>query len=361
MERILFVMGNMGLGGAETHIMKVYRKINKTQYQFDFVLNVVEKCYYEDEILSLGGKIYRVTPKSTSIMKNYSDIKSIVSDNKYRVVFKCGEHALSWTEMMAAKRGGAKSRIIRSTNSEVDTFKAKVLHYISRPLLRHYVTKKVAPSKVSGEWMFGKHYCRDLNLVNNGINLDDYAFDKEKRETIREKYNVTNKLVWGHIGRFAPQKNHDFLINIFYKYHKENPESALMLVGNGNLQDTIKEKVKHLNIEDSVIFVGETAVPGDFYSAMDMFVFPSFYEGMPNTVIEAQASGLKCFVSDTITRDANITDNVEYIPLDESEWLKTIMDSRSNLRKNEGIKEMFERSRYDIDSVIDIYISLFGI
>lgn len=360
MERVLFIMGNMGLGGAETHIMKVYRVINKDQYQFDFILNVPQKCYYEEEINALGGVVYRVTPKSKSIFNNFKEIKNIVQDNNYKIVFKCGEQAMSWTEMLAAKIGGAEKRIMRSTNSKgSSSMLNNLMHFISRVPLRIFTTTKVAPSLLAGEWLFGKKGSKDLVLIKNGIDIRQYAYSNESNFSARAKLNIPmNGTVVGHVGRFNEQKNHDFLIDIFNEYHKKNENSYLLLVGDGPLKSQIQNKVKTLNLQNHVVFTGNREDVYELYSVMDMFVFPSFYEGMPNTVIEAQANGLKCFVSDTITKEANITNNIEYLSLEKLNcWVDAIT---GNVERRTDVSGCFIRSGYDIDSVMKTYVQLFS-
>lgn len=359
MERILFIMGNMGLGGAETHIMKVYRQIDKARYQFDFVLNTPQKCYYEDEILGLGGKIYRVTAKSKSVIKNYKDIKKIVLEQHYRIVFKCGEQAMSWTEMLAAKQGGAIKRIMRSTNSKGgDSKVANMIHCLSRVPLGMLVTDRIAPSKVAGEWLFGKKGCQHLILMNNGLDLEEYTYTSEKRSAARAEFSIPqDAFVMGHVGRFNEQKNHDFLIDIFNAYYRESENGYLFLVGDGPLKNQIENKVDNLGLHDRVIFAGNRADVNILYSAMDAFVFPSFYEGMPNTVIEAQANGLPCFVSDTITTDANITGKVEYIKLGScNSWVNAI---KHGTLERYNSTAFFERAGYDIGSVVQQYVDIF--
>ncbi len=361
MERILFIMGNMGLGGAETHIMKVYRTIDRTKYQFDFVLNVVEKCYYEDEIIGLGGRIYRVTSKSKNIFQNYLDIKNIVSLNNYRVVFKCGEHALSWTEMLAAKNGGAVNRIMRSTNTKAGDSKLNnIIHNFSRNILSRLVTKKVAPSKEAAKWLFGEKNCDDVIYVKNGVDMSFYAFNEKSRIAKRKELNISNKaIVIGHVGRFNTQKNHEFLIDIFNQIHIKNPESYLLLIGEGPLKEKIAEKISKYNISEFVKFAGNRKDVNELYSAMDLFVFPSLYEGMPNTVIEAQANGLRCFVSDTITKEANITNQVQYCSLNDiKEWID-IIELESYERYDP--KRFFQEEKYDIQCVVEDYMKIFSV
>lgn len=359
MKRILFIMGDMGLGGAETHIMKVYRKIDKSKYQFDFVLNVEKRCFYQDEISRLGGKIYYVTKKADNIVKNYHDIKKIVAVNKYKCVVKCGQNAMSWTEMLAAKCGGATNRIMRSTNSNPNTFgKNVILHYLSRPLLCSLTTCKVAPSTKAGEWLFGKNGCKNLTIVHNGIDVKQYCYNSFQREKLRTEFGIPkDAIVIGHVGRFAKQKNHAFLIRAFSELLRNNSNAFLMLIGEGNLLESVKKMAEDCHISDKVVFTGNRNDVDQLYSAMDVLALPSLYEGLPNVVIEAQASGLPCVVADTVTSECNISGHVCFLPLDDAmrwaETLETVCGNRYNAT------QAFETSKYDIESVVQVYNTIF--
>lgn len=360
MERVLIIIGNMGLGGAETHIMKVYRKINKNAFQFDFILNVPQECYYEKEIELLGGKCYRVTPKSKSILKNYKDIKRIVKDNGYNIVFKCGEHAFSWTEMKAAKSAGAKGRIMRSTNSSLSgSLKSLLLHYLSRPLLNYYITDRIAPSIEAALWLFGPKYLKHTKIVNNAIDLDAYEYNDVKRKTIRSKYNIPeNGIVIGHVGRFSVQKNHNFLIALLSHLVAKDDKFYLLCVGEGDLLSSVKDEIVKYKLTHHVILCGNQSDMQGYYSAMDVFVLPSLYEGMPNVVIEAQGNGLRCIISDTVTKDSDITGENFYLPLNDIEiWEQTVKNIEI---KRIDPKDSFVAKKYDIDSVTMIYENIFS-
>lgn len=358
-DRILFIMGNMGLGGAETHIMKVFRKVDRSKFQFDFILNVPQKCHYEEEIISLGGRVFRVTPKKQSVFKNFFDIYKIVKNNNYRTVLKCGEQAMSWTDMLAAKIGGASKRIMRSTNSKAsDSTLCNLMHYLSILPLDLLTSIKVAPSIEAGTWLFGKWCKEDIVIINNGLDLHEYQFNDHYRNYFRNKLKIPNDcIVVGHVGRFNTQKNHDFLIDLFSIYNRHNSNSRLLLVGDGPLVEQMKEKVSSLDLSDYVIFTGNISYINKLYSAMDLFVFPSIFEGMPNTVIEAQANGLRCYVSDSVTTKCNITGQVSFISIDDvRKWVTEIQ--RSNIQRYDSIS-FFQKRKYTIDDVVLKYVEIF--
>lgn len=356
MQRLLCIVGSMDAGGAETFLMKIYRALDIDKYQMDFCVAKKEKNFYEDEINEMGGKIYRITPKSKNLFKNFNDIKRIVKKNNYKSVMRISQNSLSSLELLAAKLGGAKNIIFRSSNTSVYGNKIEeIIHYIFRPISNHIVNIKIAPSKEAGKFMFGKS---KFHIINNGLDLNKYSFSEESREKYREEFNANNKLIIGHVGRFNQQKNHKFLIDIFEKYNLINDNSELWLFGKGELEENIKNYVKQQKLEKKVKFFGVRQDVNLIYSAMDCFVFPSLFEGMPNTVIEAQTSGLPCLVSNTITNDCNITNNVTFLELNNypEEWAKKILKNDINNRKTTS--KIIKEKKYDINDVVEGFVKI---
>lgn len=349
------------LGGAETFLMKIYRNIDKGKYQFDFIVSVKEKGFYNDEIENLGGKIYYVPPKSESFVKSFGEIKKIVKEHKYKYVIRVNEHSLSVIDLIAAKLGGAKVLIMRSSNAGTAGGKAnKLLHKIFKVLPKTVPNIKIAPSSEAACYTFGKKQLDKgkVKILHNAIPYKDFIFNQEIRNKTRKALKIEDKLVIGHIGRFNEQKNHKFLIEIFEKIKKENKNAILLLVGKGNLEDEIKRQVEQLKLKDSIVFLGVRKDIPELLMAMDMFVFPSLYEGMPNTVIEAQATGLKCIISDTITKEANITGLVNYVNINNtaSEWKNIIMENLNY--KREDMSRVFKEKGYDIKDVSKKFIDI---
>jgi glycosyltransferase involved in cell wall biosynthesis len=199
---------------------------------------------------------------------------------------------------------------IRITHCHSTSCKYRFLHYVFKPFLNILATDRVACSKAAGKWLYGR---RSFNIVQNGINFDDYKFSISNREYIHKKHGLTDELVLCHVGYFLDMKNHTFLIDIFKEVTKIEPKSVLILIGSGPLESEIKNKVLALGLEDKVIFTGNTTEVSKYYSASDVFVLPSKFEGLPLVLMEAQVSGLSCFIADNITGEADITGNV--IPL----------------------------------------------
>ena len=225
---------------------------------------------------------------------------------------------------------------------------------------RFLANVRIAPSTEAAEFMFGKNCIKKgkAQLLHNGIDLSVYRYSAEDRQNIRKEFNVPeNAFVIGHVGRFQTQKNHLFLLEIFSHVCKENENALLLLVGKGELEKSIREKAKALGVLDRIIFTGVRSDVPALLSAMDVFVFPSLYEGMPNTVIEAQATGLPCVISDTLTKEANVTGLVTYLPLENpATWGKQAINSVQKERTN--THAIFEEAGYDIQSVADHFVKL---
>lgn len=353
----------MNVGGAETFLMKVYRNLDRTKYQMDFAVAIEEDGTYDEEIKSLGGKIYHITPKTKSVINNFRDIKRLVKKEQYNYVLRTSQHSLSALELLAAWLGGAQVRVFRSSNSDIGTKSRKqvLAHKFCRFMPKWFANVKIAPSTEAAEFMFGKNCVKKgcAKIIHNGIDLSIYSYSENSRANIRHEFNLPDEaLLLGHVGRFNLQKNHKFLLEIFKSVREKNENAYLLLVGKGELEEEIKEQIADLKLNGYVIFTGVRADIPALMSAMDVFVMPSFYEGMPNTVIEAQATDLPCVIADTITREANITGLVKYISLKEKAlvWSNEILKMDINLRLN-TTQEFFEH-KYDIQNVVDDFVDV---
>lgn len=360
-KRLLCIIGNMNAGGAETFLMKMYRSIDRSKYQMDFCINTNNECFYEDEIKTLGGKIYRISAKSQSIKLFKNGLSDCIKSGNYKYVFRITSSAMGFMDLKIAKKAGAKICSARSSNSnDGKSIKAKAAHVLGKLLYRKYADVKIAPSDLAAKYTFGKKAYRrgEVHILHNALDLNVYQFDEQARNNIRKEFSIDDNVkIIGHVGRFSKQKNHTFLLDIFSEIHKKNPDTVLMLVGKGELEDKIKEKIKALNLDGSVIFTGVRSDIPALLSAMDVFVFPSFYEGMPNTVIEAQATGLPCLIADTITKEANVTGLVRYMPLKApEEWAKEALNMISDTRMQ--TKKIMIRNGYDIENVSKEFVRL---
>lgn len=359
MKRLLCLISNMNAGGAETFLMKLYRNLNRQEYQMDFCINVFEHCFYEDEILSLGGKIFRIPARTKHFFQHNKQLTDIVRNYHYERVLVVSSNATCFLDLKICQQSGVKIRAVRSSNSKCsDSMIGKIVHNYGVKHWSKYANLKIAPSDLAALFLFGKDAVdkNDVLFLRNALDLNTYCFKPEGREKIRRELNIgKDTVVFGHVGRFYEQKNHDFLVEIFSEIVKRQKNSVLLLVGSGALEEDIRKKVDMLRIKDKVFFVGTRKDIPDLLSAMDVFVFPSFFEGMPNTVIEAQSTGLNCIISDTITREANITGNVIYLSLNETKekWAEMALDLLAKPRMN--IKNDLIENGYDITTCARIF------
>lgn len=360
MKRLLCIVGQMGAGGAETFLMKVYRNIDKSRFQMDFCVSSSEKGVYEEEIVSMGGKVFRITPKTKSFKKNFVSIARIVNRNNYKYVMRVSQHSLSCMELLAAKMGGAKKLVFRSSNSNsCGGHVNSIIHNIFKFLTIKLPDVKIAPSTEAAEFMFGKQCVKkgEVLLLKNGLNIDEYGFSDTDRNRKRKELGINNEKVIGHVGRFSKQKNHYFIISVFNEVVKKDPNTKLILIGTGELEDEIKDVVNRVGLNDKVMFLENRNDVPQLMSAMDILLFPSLFEGMPNVVIEAQASGLHCIISDTITKEADVTGLVEYMSLENSaeEWAEHCVALLYNNTNRSDIKKELKKAGYDINDVVKIF------
>lgn len=326
--RILQVLGHLDLGGAETFIMSIYRNINKDEVQFDFIKHTFQKCFFEDEIAKLGGNIY-ACPRYTGINHfSYCNWWNnfFVEHPEYHVIHG---HVRSTAAiyLKIAKKHGLTTIAHSHSTSNGNGLTSVVKHFIQLPI-RHTADYLFSCSDKAGKWLFGEKATQQANyhVIPNGVNLERFAFDLKQRENMRMELGICDdEFVIGHVGRLTAPKNHRFLIELFAEYHKSNPQSRLLMIGDGELYEAVKKQCEKMGIAQSVIMTGSRADIEKYYQAMDIFVFPSLFEGFAIVAIEAQANGLPCLLSDTIPRDVGITDLVTYLPLrDDRVWLNAI-------------------------------------
>lgn len=352
----------MNTGGAETFLMKLYRSIDRTKYQFDFAVNISNEGFYDNEINSLGGKIYHFPSKSESLWGFVKGIKKIVQENHYNYVLRITSNGMGFLDLAIAKIAGAKVCIARSSNSsDGNGIKSLIAHFVGKLLLKRFVDVELAPSKEAAAYTFGRRdvLSGKVLILPNGLDLEYYKYNEKKRDDIRKEFSISQDcFVLGHVGRFNEQKNHVFLIDVFYEFQKNNPNSILLLVGDGLLKQKIKQKCDSLGFSDKVIFTGIRSDLPALYSAMDVFLFPSLYEGMPNAVIEAQACGLSCIISNTITKDAALYGKVKYLPLNGclQNWIDSI-NKKDEIKRLETSKLLKEKG-YDIKDVVKKFVAI---
>lgn len=333
MIRILHVVTHMNRGGLETMIMNYFRNMDREKIQFDFLVHRTEKADYDDEILSMGGKIYRIS-RLNPFDRNYrSELNVFFKQHKEYKIVHVHQDCLSSIILKAAKKNGVQVRIAHSHNSSQDKNIKYLVKLIYRQSIPKYATHLMACSQEAGKWMFRG---AEFQVLNNAIDTKAYVVDEEKRRQVRERFGISKQeLLIGHVGRFCYPKNHDFLVDVF-KVINGMKISKLILVGDGELRTEIEEKIEHLGLTEQVIFTGIRSDVADLLQAMDVFVFPSHYEGLPVTLIEAQAAGIPCLISENISIECKKTNLVWQKSLSDSieEWAEKILELASIKKKN---------------------------
>lgn len=357
MLKILQIGMTDNLGGIESFLKNYYDNFSKEEIQFDFVNIYDNDLCFQDIFEKNNSKIYKLTSYYKRPIKYIKELKRLINDNDYQIVHCNMNSAVFLYPLIAGKLSKAKVVIAHSHNSSSDKGMLKsILHNINKVFIPMFANYFFACSNVAGEWFFSKKVLASdkYYVINNAVNSEKFKFDKNNRGLIRKELNISDKdFVVGHVGRFNKQKNHTFLLDIFNEIQKSEPHSKLLLVGVGPLYEETKNKVKELEIDDKVIFLKNRSDVNKVMSAMDAFVLPSLYEGLPLVGVEAQASGLPCFFSKDITKEINITDNVKYIDLCEKTeiWGKEILESKKRkLTIRKDASEQIVMNNFDICS-----------
>lgn len=271
-------------GGVESVVMNYYRNIDKSKVQFHFICDEDSTDIPYDEIEKLGGKVI-IVPPYQKLFKYQKELYKIFKENNYKIVHS-HINALSVFPLRVAKKAGVPIRIAHShSTSNKKEWKKNIVKNILRPFSKLYANKFFACTKHAGEWLFGKKIIerKELNVINNAIDLKKFEFNEKTREDLRKELGIKeDTLIIGHVGRFMKQKNHEFLIEVFKELIKKNDNSILMLIGQGPLLNDMKQKVRDLKIEDKVKFMGQVTDVEKYYNIMDVFLFPSIYEGLRN-------------------------------------------------------------------------------
>ena len=346
--RIAHIVGKWVGGGVEAVIMNYYRHIDRNKIQFDFICDNDSTDIPYEEIEKLGGKVILIPPYQ-KVLKYQKELIKVLKDGKYKIVHS-HINTLSVFPLRAAKKAGIPVRIAHShSTTNKKEWKKNLLKQVLRPFSKVYATDYFCCSELAGRWLFGDKVYDEGNvyLLNNAIDLDKFRYNEEIRKSKREELGIKEEnLVIGHIGRFVEQKNHRFLIDIFNEVHKKKENSVLLLVGQGPLVEEMKEKVKNLNLTDSVKFLGQRNDANELYQAFDVFLLPSLYEGLPVVGVEAQATGLLCILSDAMTRETKVLDSTTFVSLSETSesWAEKGIKVSSEYKRQDTYEEISNNS-----------------
>lgn len=353
-------------GGMEAFVMNYFRELARQGVSFDFV-SMYGTIAYEKEILELGGRVFYVPNIKKDYFGYIKAFRKLLSREKYDVVHVNMLSAANIVPLRLAKQAGVRKVIAHSHNASAPGIVRKLMDGMNRPRIKHYVNEKFACSEKAGRWLFGdKAFERgEVTLVANAIETDKYGFSESNRRKIREKLGISwDALVVGHVGRFQIQKNHEAILRIFHEIQRKEPAARLCLIGDGELKEQIQEQAKKAGVLDKIIFTGVCQDVERYLSAMDVFLFPSLFEGLPFTLLEAQANGLPCVISNQITGEAVLSrENVTMISLAESpeKWAKAVfkMKEAGRIEREEAARRLAEAG-FDIHKEGQKLMLLYG-
>ncbi|MDV7702658.1 glycosyltransferase family 1 protein [Enterococcus casseliflavus] len=343
--RILHVLGKLDLAGTETFVMNIYRNINKSKLQFDFVVHGDEVGDYEKEIKDLGGNIYRVPKYNVINNLEYKYWwKNFFKEHPQYKVIHCHIRSTASIILKVAKEYKLITIAHSHSISNGKGINAMIKNFNQRNI-NPFADYKLACSEKAGNWLFGEK--EDFKVIKNAIPVEKFMFSNSKRGSFRKSYNIENKLVYGHIGRFTKEKNHLFLIESFKYISQKNSNAILMLVGRGPLEEKVKSKILSYGLTNKVIFLGLQEDISSFMSGIDIFIFPSLYEGLGIVLIEAQASGLPCFVSEKIPEEAMLTKLVTSYPIQNAKEFANISEIKIDNRNYAENRKMYNKTIKD--------------
>lgn len=360
MVRILQCVNKMDRAGLETMLMNYYRYIDKSKIQFDFLTHRDLPGAYDEEIRKLGGNVFyapRLVP--SNIIKYRKYMKKLFENNQYDIIHSHID-TMSFFPLREAKRNGIKYRISHSHTSKLDIDYKLLIKYYCKLFINKYSNIRFACGNKAGKFLYKN---LEYRIVNNAIECDKFSYNEKIRSEVRKKFNISDStIVLGHVGRYIYIKNQMFLIDVFKEYLKYNSDAKLLLVGLGKDEKKLKNKVNNLNLNNKTLFLTNRSDVNELYQAMDIFVMPSLFEGIPLVAVEAQSNGLTCILSDRISNETKLTSNVYFHSLESGakEWADFIYSL--NLKRSDSAIEDVKKNGYDIKieakKLEDFYINL---
>ena len=346
------------VGGVETFIINVYRELKKDNHSFYFFSTSEDKLCFQDEIENNGDHIIRYTPRKKDFIQFNKELNDIFTKNQFDIFWLNCCSLSSVEELHHAYKHNVPVRIVHSHNSKnMGGTITKVLHSLNKLSIDKYVTHYFACSKVAADWMFPKRKKSDAYIFHNAIDVKKYTFNQDVMKKMRKEYGIDDQTkIIGHVGRFHFQKNHTYLIRIFKEYLKYENNAKLILCGDGELKQEIINLIDELNISDKVLLLGNKNNMFEIYQMFDAILFPSLFEGLPFVLVEAQAAGIPCLISNTISKEIKFTDLIRFKSLEENEdsWAKALKEM-TNIKKYDTSISM-KNAGYDIaQNRIDFY------
>ncbi len=341
--RILLLFTVMDRGGAETMVMNYYRHMDRQQIQFDFMVHRERRGAYDDEIESMGGRIYRMPPIYPQNFIRYKRmLKEFFDEHDEYQIIHSHMSELGYFAFEEAKRHGVPVRICHAHNAPdfkhenlIQYIKLIPRYYFIRRI-RHLTTDFFVCSNIAGVWLYGKERQNEFVFMRNAIETEKFLYNVDEANAIRQELGILNQRLICHVGRFNRQKNHSFLIDIFKEIHEIDADSILLLIGDGDLRKEIEDKVNRFNLQDNVRFLGVRDDVPQLLKASNVLLFPSYYEGLSVVLVEAQATGIRCVVTNSLAKETVICENqMILVPLQKSakEWADIVLNEKSDNRE----------------------------
>lgn len=357
--RVAQIVGKMVGGGVESVVMNYYRYIDRSKVQFDFLVDEDSTRVPEEEITTLGGRVFRIPPYQHPIRYRRELIR-LMHEQQWPIVHS-NINTLSVFPLSAAKKVGVPVRIAHSHSTMgKGEFAKNAMKLALKPFANVYPTVRFACGHYAGEWLFGKNH--DFTVIPNAIELDKFRFDSTVRQKVREEFGIADDtFLIGHVGRFMPQKNQVFLVDMLADLLPSRPNTMLAFVGEGPDKADVQQHAEELGVVDHVMFLGQRSDVNRLYQAFDVFCLPSLYEGLCLVGVEAQRAGLPCLFSDAITREVDVTGTSKFMPIEShEEWSSSILALETGIRIDSSDKAF---SDYDISEnareLTSIYLKLF--
>lgn len=358
--KIAMVATNLKLNGISSVIINYISHINLDEYHITLIVGKGIAPLYREKCEKMNVEIIELPQRKETPVLFYLSLYKELLLGHYDIIHVHGSNASIGMELLLARLAGIRIRIAHSHNTTSTSMK---VHRLMKPIFDRNYNVALACGELAGRWLFGeKHF----TIIPNGINIKKFKFNNVTRNKIRQKLNLNGKYVIGHVGRFNYQKNHEFIIRIFEEISKLKHNAILILIGNGPDFDKIRKLIKIKRLEDKVILYGETNNISDLYMAMDAFLFPSRFEGFPVTLIEAQVAGLPCLVSDIITPEVKLSENLQFESLSASErvWAKKILSLKASNRNNYYKNHLRTISNFEITNSVkkleSVYFQVFN-
>jgi glycosyltransferase involved in cell wall biosynthesis len=338
----------MEAAGVQTLLMNLYRSIDRSKLQFDFLVHYTQPQFFDDEIEKLGGKIYRLSFREDfNVLKYCRDLNDFFSTHKEYYIVHAHMHSLGAVYLHYAKKHGVPIRIAHSHTNAVQNDSKKWIKQIMNRLYKKDATDLFACSSLAGQYMFGGD---KFTVINNAIITDNFIFSQGKRDKKRKELGIDDRIVLGNIGRLEIQKNQMFLLDVFAQFYKKHPNSVLLCIGSGSMLDELKVKVKTLKLDNVVKFLGNRRDIAEILMAMDVFVFPSLFEGLGIVGVEAQAAGTPVVCTDTLPEEISVSPLLHRITLNASidEWVSMIEVALADPNAHNDMKENIVSANYDM-------------